>query len=164
MQTTNDLTTTSILALFETNKEQRQSFALDLVSKIEQGEVDPLKIHLQVKAMEDIIKLLNDNTIYKKSILEAAEKYGQKSFQFMNSKVEIKEVGVKYDFSQCGDSLYQMFEQQTESMKDNLKKRADFLKTVPVKGLTVVNELSGEVETVYPPSKSSTTSIAVTLK
>ena len=31
---TQDLTTTSILALFETNKEQRQSFALDLISKM----------------------------------------------------------------------------------------------------------------------------------
>jgi len=161
---TQDLTTTSILALFETNKEQRQSFALDLVSKIEQGEVDPLKIHLQVKAMEDIIKLLNDNTIYKKAILDSAEKYGQKSFQFMNSKVEIKEVGTKYDFSKCGDSLYMKFEEESEVIKENLKKRADFLKTVSPKGMTILNEITGEVETVYPPSKSSTTSIAVTLK
>lgn len=158
----NDLTTTSILALFETNKEQRQSFALDLVSKIENGEVDPLKIHLQVKAMEDIIKLLNDNTIYKKAILDGAEKFGQKSFQFMNSKVEIKEVGVKYDFSQCGDPVYQQYEQFAESTKASLKERADFLKTVPAKGMEL--KIDDELVTVYPPSKSSTTSIAVTLK
>jgi len=161
---TNELTTTSILALFETNKEQRQSFALDLVSKIENGEADPLKIHLQVKAMEDIIKLLNDNTIYKKAILDAAEKFPEKSFTFMNAKIEKKEVGVKYDFSQCGDSRYQMYEQQMESAKTDLKNRSEFLKTVPEKGMQIVNELTGEVDTVYPPSKSSTTSIAVTLK
>jgi hypothetical protein len=95
---TNELTTTSILALFETNKEQRQSFALSLVDEIEQGNVNPLKVHLQIKCMEDIIKLLNSNTIYKKAVLEEAEKQGQKSFEYQNAKVEIKETGVKYDF------------------------------------------------------------------
>ena len=159
----NDLTTTSILALFQTNKEERQSFALDLVSKIENGEVDPLKIHLQIKCMEDIIKLLNDNTIYKKAVLEAAEKFPEKSFTFMNAKIEKKEVGVKYNFENCADPIYQMLEQQTEFLKDDLKKRGDLLKTVPAKGMELVMA-DGEVVTVYPPSKSSTTSIAVTLK
>jgi hypothetical protein len=161
---TQDLTTTSILALFETNKEQRQSFALDLVSKIEQGEVDPLKIHLLVKAMEDIIKLLNDNTIYKKAILEAAQSYGEKSFTFQNAKVEIKEVGVKYDFSKTGDTVWEMLDASLLSAKNSVKQREDFLKTVPLKGMQVLDELTGEMITVYPPSKSSTTSIAVTLK
>jgi hypothetical protein len=160
---TQDLTTTSILALFQTNKEERQSFALDLVSKIENGEVDPLKIHLQIKCMEDIIKLLNDNTIYKKAVLEAAEKFPEKSFTFMNAKIEKKEVGVKYNFENCADPIYKMLEQQTESLKDDLKKRGDLLKTVPAKGMELVMA-DGEVVTVYPPSKSSTTSIAVTLK
>lgn len=160
----NDLTTTSILALFETNKEQRQSFALDLIGKIEQGEVDPLKIHLQVKAMEDIIKLLNDNTIYKKSILEAAQSYGEKSFTFQNAKVEIKEVGVKYDFSKTGDTVWEMLDASLLSAKNSVKQREDFLKTVPSKGIQVLDELTGEMITIYPPSKSSTTSIAVTLK
>lgn len=161
---TQELTTTSILSLFETSKEQRQSFALSIVGALESGEVDPLKIHLQVKCMEDIIKLLNSNTIYKKSILEAAEKYGQKSFDFMNSKVEIKEVGVKYDYSKCGDSVYEMLEQKATSIGDDLKKREIFLKTVPPKGIPIVDELTGEMITIYPPAKSSTTSVAITLK
>jgi len=161
---TQDLTTTSILALFETNKEQRQSFALDLVSKIEQGEVDPLKIHLQVKAMEDIIKLLNDNTIYKKAILEEAQKHEGRSFIYQNAKVEIKEVGTKYDFTKCGDVEWELLDQQVTSSTFYKKERETFLKTVPAKGLELINKLTGEVFTVYPPSKSSTTSIAVTLK
>jgi hypothetical protein len=161
---TQELTTTSILALFETNKEQRQSFALDLVSKIEQGEVDPLKIHLQVKAMEDIIKLLNDNTIYKKAVLEQAQKFEGRSFIYQNAKIEIKEVGVKYDFSKTGDTVYQMLDQMLLSAKTSVKQREDFLKTVPPKGMQVLDEGTGEMITVYPPSKSSTTSIAVTLK
>lgn len=161
---TNELTTTSILSLFETNKEQRQSFALGVVEALESGEVDPLKIHLQVKCMEDIIKLLNSNTIYKKAVLGAAEKYNQKSFEFMNSKVEIKEMGTKYDYSKCGDPTREMFEQRVLSAESDLKYRQEFLKTVPAKGMTIVEEETGEAITIYPPSKSSTTSVAITLK
>lgn len=159
-----NLTTTSILALFQTDKSQRQSFAEDLVSKIESGEVDPLIIHLQIKCMEDIAKIVNSNTIYKKSVLDAAERYGEKTFQFHNSKVEIKEVGVKYDFSNCEDPVYKRVEQKLEAISTELKQRADFLKTVPLKGMIVTDEETGETFTVYPPAKSSTTSIAVTLK
>lgn len=159
---TNELTQTSILSLFETNKEQRQSFALGIIEALESGEVDPLKIHLQVKCMEDIIKLLNSNTIYKKSVLDAAEKYNQKSFEFMNSKVEVKEVGVKYDYSKCDDPIHDQLEMEKERVDGTLKAREKFLQTVPAKGMEL--KIEDEVVTVYPPSKSSTTSVAITLK
>lgn len=159
-----NLTTTSILALFQTDKSQRQSFAEDLVNKIESGEVDPLVIHLQMKCMEDILKIVNSNTVYKKSVLDAAERYGEKTFKFHNAKIEIKEVGVKYDFSNCEDPVYKRVEQKLEAISTELKQRADFLKTVTLKGMIVTDEETGETFTVYPPAKSSTTSIAVTLK
>lgn len=160
---TQELTTTSILSLFETNKEQRQSFALGIVDALQNGEADPLKVHLQVKCMESIIKLLNENTIYKKSILEAAEKHG-KSFEFMNSKVEIKEMGTKYNFENCNDREWEFLDSSAKSSANSLKERETFLKTVPAKGLEIVDKYSGEMITIYPPSKSSTTSVAITLK
>jgi len=161
---TTELSTTSILSLFETNKEQRQSFALGVVNALEEGNTDPLKVHLQVKCMEDIIKLLNSNTVYKKHILEAAEKYGQKTFEYQNSKVEIKEVGVKYDFSNCEDAVLQRLYAAQAELDAKVKARETMLKSVPVKGMIVTDEETGETFTVYPPSKSSTTSISITLK
>jgi len=161
---TNDLTTTAILALFKTNKEQRLSFAIDLMEKIASGFVNPLDVHLQIKCMEDIIKLLTENPQYKKAVLEESQKYGEKSFEFHNAKVEIKEVGVKYDYSVCGDTDWELHNQAKTSAENSLKERQKFLATVPQKGLQIVNSLTGEVETIYPPVKSSTTAIAVTLK
>lgn len=161
---THELSTTSILSLFETNKDQRQSFALGVVTALDNGEVDPLKVHLQVKCMEDIIKLLNSNTNYKKSVLEAAETYGQKSFEFQNSKVEIKEVGTKYDFSQCSDPVLVTLHEQQKEIGEAVKARETMLKTVTAKGMIITDETTGETFTVYPPSKSSSTSVAVTLK
>lgn len=161
---THELSSTSILSLFETNKEQRMSFAMGVVEALEQGRVDPLKIHLQVKCLEDIIKLLNANSIYKDQVLVAAQRYGEKSFQFQNSKVEIKEVGVKYDFKQCGDPVLDRLQWELEKAEKAVKDREALLKTVSEKGLTVTEEETGETFTVYPPAKSSTTSVAITLK
>lgn len=161
---TNELTTTSILSLFETNKDQRQSFAMSVVDALDNGQVEPLKVHLQVKCMEDIIKLLNANTIYKSRVLEAAQTYGEKSFQYNNAKVEIKEVGTKYDFSKCEDPiLADLYNKQMELDKA-VKDRETMLKTVSEKGLIITDPESGETFTVYPPAKSSSTSVAITLK
>lgn len=161
---TQELTTTSILALFETKKEQRQEFALRVIDALNAGQVDPLKVHLQVKCMEDIIKLLNSNTIYKESVLSAAQAYNQKSFEFNNAKVEIKEVGVKYDYSKVNDPvLVELYTKQSE-IDAQIKARETLLKTLPEKGMVITEEDTGETFTAYPPAKSSTTSVVVTLK
>lgn len=159
-----EMTATSVLSLFETTKEQRTSFVMNVIDQIQMGAVDPLKVHLHVKMMEEIIKQLNANSIYKSSILEAAEKYGEKSFQFNNAKVEIKEVGVKYDFSKTGDITLEELYQQQGTLEAKIKARETMLKSVDEKGMSLVDQESGETFMVYPPAKSSTTSIAITLK
>jgi len=158
-----ELTTTSILSLFDTTKAQRQSFCADIVSRLENGEADPLKIHLQIKSAEDLIKQLNDNRFYKEYLLEAATKNG-KSFEFGNAKFDIKEVGVKYDFVNCGDPILIELQAKLDELTKQVKDRQTFLKTVPYEGMTIIIEETGEAVTLYPPSKSSTTSVSVTLK
>ena len=155
---------TSVLSLFETNKEQRQSFVMSVIDQIQAGNADPLKIHLQVKMMEETVKQLNANSIYKSAVLEAAEKYGEKSFQVNNAKVEIKEVGVKYDFSKCEDTVLNDLYSQQEKISEAIKKRETMLKSVDGKGMIVTDQDTGDTFTVYPPAKSSTTSVAITLK
>jgi hypothetical protein len=161
---TTEITTTSLLALFETDKSQRQDFAMRVVDALENGQVDPLKVHLQVKCMEDIIKQINANSIYKSRVLEAAQAYGEKTFQFNNAKIEIKETGVKYDFSKCEDPILDDLLAKQEALDKEVKSRQEMLKTVSEKGLIITDPGSGETFTVYPPAKSSTTNVAVTLK
>ncbi len=169
-----ELTTTNILSLFETTKEQRTSFAKDVVDNLRNELSDPLKVHLQLKAMEEIINSLTNTTEktnknftlaidYKSMLLDAAEKHGKK-FQLHNAEFSIKEVGTKYDFSQCEDlELIDLIVKKVE-IDTKIKAKEDFLKTVPLSGLIVTNEETGETYKVYPPSKTSTTSVAVSLK
>lgn len=163
----------SYLAAFETTKEQRKSFVNDLLNSIDSGSVDPLRVHLHLKAIEDIIKQLtsldektNKNVEaakkYRAHLLGAAEKYGNK-FQLFNTEFAIKETGSKYDYSQCGDHELLMWQKELDALKARIDERQNMLKTLPAAGLQKVDN-NGEVFTIYPPSKSSTTSVTVTLK
>ena len=149
--------------IFETTKEQRTEFTYQLIERLNAGELDPLKTHLQVKALEDMLETLKSNKDYKDTVLQAAVLNG-KDFEYMSAKFNIREVGVKYDFSQCGSNDYNDIMVDYNDVIKRKKDMEDFLKKVPHQGLDIINGVTGEVTKVYPPAKSSTTSVAVSLK
>jgi hypothetical protein len=157
------LQTAENMAAFAVSKANREELAIQIVEAMDAGDLNPLDIHYQVKAMEDFIKVLTGNTRYKDYVLTEGMKHG-KSFEFNGSKMEIKETGVKYDYSKCGDQEWSAIEVEINRRKELQKEREKFLKSVPAEGIEIVSNETGEVIKVYPPSKSSTTSIAVTLK
>ena len=167
-----ELTTVNILSIFETTKDQRKSFTEDIVNRLRNGEADPLKVHVQVKAMEEIIKTITDKSEktnknftlaidYNNMLLDAAEKNGKK-FQMFNAEFSVKEVGTVYNWEQCNDPELAELLSIHESTKEKIKQKQDFLKTVPLSGIDI--RINDELVTVYPPSKSSTTRVAVSLK
>ena len=160
---TTELSTTNILSLFNTNKAQRATFVEDVIAKLEAEEVEPLKIHTYLKSIEDISKQLTDHKTYREYLLNAAEKHGKK-FQYQNAEFSIKEVGTSYNFDNCNDPELVELLQQSESIKEKLKTRQDFLKKVPISGMAIIDESTGETYKVYPPFKTSTTAVAVSLR
>jgi hypothetical protein len=153
--------TLSNLSLFETTKEQRQQFCANVIDVLSEGMADPLKIHLQVKCLEDIIKQITSNAAYKDFLLTEASKYG-KTFEHHNAKFEIKEMGVKYDFTACGDPIMNNLLSRQAELDTAIKERQTFLKGIPAQGMETLFE--DELVTLYPPTKTSTTSISVNLK
>ena len=152
--------TVTDLSLFETTKAERYAFAQGVVNGLKEGHSDPLKVHLQVKCMEDLIKQITSHPEYKDLTLEEAAKYG-KSFEHYNAKFEVKEMGVKYDFNQCGDPIYNKLAEQLAELEKQVKDRQAFLKSVQPGTQLLIED---EVVTLYPPVKTSTTSITVNLK
>jgi hypothetical protein len=163
MHTNNELSATSILSLFETTKAERTSFVRSVINSLKDGNADPLKVHLQVKNTEALIKELSDDKEYKEMLLTQAAKHG-KNFDLHNANFRIQEVGTKYDFAHCGDSVINDLYTEMEHLKAEIKKREEFLKSLPANGLDIVDSATGEVSTLLKPIKTSTTSIAVTLK
>jgi hypothetical protein len=147
--------------LLETSKIERSNFVQQVIEALENGEANPLHVHLQVKCTEELIKGILSNDRYKELTVSEAEKHG-KSFEFHNAGVQIKETGVKYDFTVCNDEIWNELNSQIEALEKVKKDREEFLKTIS--GSLEVITKHGEVVNIYPPAKSSTTSIAVTLK
>jgi len=154
------LATTTDLSLFETTKSERQDFAQSVVNNLKEGLSDPLKVHLQVKCMEDFIKQITSHPVYKDLTLDEAAKYG-KSFEHYNAKFEVKEMGVKYDYSNCGDPIYNRLAEELAELEKKVKDRQAFLKAVQPGTELLIED---EVIVLYPPIKTSTTSITVNLK
>ena len=154
------LATTTDLSLFETTKSERQDFAQSVVNNLKDGLSDPLKVHLQVKCMEDLIKQITSHPDYKDLTLDEATKYG-KSFEMHNAKFEVKEMGVKYDYSNCGDPIYNRLAEELAELEKKVKDRQAFLKAVQPGTELLIED---EVIVLYPPIKTSTTSITVNLK
>jgi len=156
-----NIATQTDLSLFETSKTERQEFAQAVINNAKEGLLNPLKLHLQVKCLEDLIKQITSHPNYKELTLDEAYKYG-KTFEHYNAKFEIKEMGVKYDYTVCNDPVYNKLKAQLTVLEDEIKAREKYLKAIPTSGVETLFE--DEVVTLYPPAKSSTTSITVNLK
>ena len=128
---------------------------------MERGNV--LEIAEQVSCMEHFLKEVKADPRYTRYVREEVEKYGKEFKTSSGAKIELAEVGTKYDFSQCGDVVLQRWENSLSELEEKIKARKDLLKSVPSEGLTQVDMETGETFTVYPPSKSSTSSVKITL-
>ena len=160
----NDITTTGILSLLDTTKAQRATFVADVISRIEEGQADPIKVKLQVKKMEELCKAIADNPRFRDLLMDEAVKNG-KSFEMYEAKFEIRSAPAKLDYSGCNDAEHARLTDSIEELKGRLKDRETFLKTIPVIGLDTVDESTGEVVKLYPPVKSPAADIiAVSLK
>jgi hypothetical protein len=127
------------LSLFETTKLERQDFAQSVIKSIKDGLSDPLKVHYQVKCMEDVIKNITGDAEYKSMTINEAAKYG-KSFEHFNARFEVKEMGVKYDYSVCNDPVYNKLKAQLTVLEDDIKAREKYLKAIPTSGVETLFE------------------------
>ena len=147
--------TTALLRQFGTTKEQMTAFVEKTVQAFEQGDADPLQLKIYLKAIESIIKKIDDRT--KDYQLDEARKYGGKSFDAFGAKIEVSEnLGVHYNFDNTNDKV--LFEAQAI-----VKERQDLLKTIKT-SLEVVDTQTGETYSIHPAIKSSSSGLKITFR
>lgn len=122
---------------------------------------NPLQIAEALSGMEMFVKEVKDDKRYKDYVREEAAKYPKGFVSKSGAKIECAEVGTTYDFSKCGDPKYLDFLTDVEDANTQLKIHQAFLKSIPLEGIEVLRD--DEVVRIYPPSKSSTSSIKITL-
>lgn len=166
----NEMSPISTLALLNSNKAQRRSFCLQVIEQLENGNADPLQIHVFLKNLEQIFKTFTDEKVgkdlaarYRTALMFAVDTEPGNQFEKYNAKFQVKETGVKYDETVCNDPVITKLLQEQEHIDNEVKERMEFLKTIPEGGLVVTDQETGETTTIYKPAKSSTTTVSVTL-
>lgn len=154
-------TAMGVLNLFSTSQAGVDRFTDQIIRSVQQGETNPLKVRIWVKTMELICSRLKSET--SEDQLIEADKYGEKTFEYAGAKITKTEVSTKYDFSKCGDPIWESREQILSAAKAQLKEREDFLKTIK-EPITMVDDLSGEIVTITPPIKTSVSGLNVSIK
>lgn len=142
-----------------TTREQVQSFSDQLVFGLQAGDIEPLQFKIFLKGLEKVME--NIKPVLDEMARSEAEKHG-KSFEIMGAKVELREAGTRYDYSSCGYPKWERSAAELKAKQEEVKGHEKFLQSL--KGsMTIADEDTGEIITIYPPVKKSTSTIQITL-
>lgn len=155
----------SALALLFNSKAQNRDLARKVIEEVKEGNISALKLHCYVKSIEDMVKQFLDSKgefkdEYMKLVIDEASKYPSKqAFELYGCKMQVKEAGTKYNYSNCNDTILEGLYDELESLEKKIKDREEFLKTIPCEGVACV--VTGNI--LNAPIKTSTTTVSVTL-
>lgn len=148
------------LKLLASTQTQIDVFSDQLINAVKYDGANPLEILIQLRAFEKmatrVIKEIMDNSV------TLIDRYNGNTELFGN-KLERAETGIKYDFKVCGDAVWEQRKSISESADRQLKEREDFLKALK-EPIQILVEETGELATVRPPLRTSTTSVKVTIR
>lgn len=141
------------------NKKGIKLYAEGIRNVILDGECDPLIIAKQLKALEELVKILRKDEDIKDVIIDEYNLYGGKELRLHECKFNVKDTGVNFDYSSCCCDEYNNIIKQIEALKVEKKRLETMLKAIPIDGL--VNPDTGEI--MYPPIRTASTGLIVEL-
>jgi hypothetical protein len=145
-----------IKSLTDATKSELENLASIL---LEQSEGYEIELYIFAKKLEFLSKTLQEIS-HEYSLSEAEKMKGESIY---NSKVEVKDVGVKYDYSVCKYAPYDTLLSNKKELETEIKGVEALLKSIN-KPTTIVDEETGDVMNVSPPLRTSKTSIVLTIK
>ncbi len=123
------------------------------------GNIDPIQAHISVSRMEAAIKAYKGDDRVREITLREVEKYGKRA-TFGDCTLEVRETSGRYDFSECGCSRLADLYARREEIDAEIKALENSIKNLPPTGMADTE--TGEI--IYPPARSSKTTIATTFK
>ena len=100
-----------------------------IINSILEGEVDPLQVHMFLKRIEKITELVKTNKDVKEAVTKAASLHSpDKAFDFMGASLKVGAVHTAYDFSECGDLLWNNLNEMVTKFTAMKKAREEQLK------------------------------------
>lgn len=154
-------TPTELLTLMASTSTQIDVFSDGVIESVQRGEINPLTVLIQLRAMEKasgrILKEIAPN------LLKESEMYPGNEFEYLGNKITKAEHGTKYDFTVCGDPAWEQYDFDVQSATAHRKDRETFLKALR-SPITTLDERSGEIVKISPPTKKSASGLNVSIK
>ena len=142
----------AILNQVPASKEGIELFVKAIVHNMMEGEIEPLSIRMRVDAVERIMKGIKADDSFQDAVLDHADNFTEKSFDFDGVKFT-KTESAQYDYSE--DQEWNELKAIEEHAIMQRKARE-----VVLKSLKEATEINGV--TCYPPSKRSKSIVKVT--
>ncbi len=140
---------------------------LDLADSISKevldGNASAIETAAKIKFLTDALESAKEKI--KSFVIEEASKYDKnESITTLGFyRVEVKEMGTKYDFSQCNHPKWNELQSEIERLREEQKQVETFLKGLKASMSIASEDTDGEIVTVYPPIKTLTTSAVFTI-
>ncbi len=150
-----------LLTMMASTSTQIDIFSDGVIRSVQDGEINPLDVVVQLKAMElasDRIKSEIHN-----NVLSESDKYPGKEFEWKGNKITKAEHGTKYNFTVTNDPEWIILSEQLRVVTEKIKAREAFLKAM-TSSMEVLDSNSGEVVTISPPNKTSKSGINISIK
>lgn len=141
------------------SKEAQATFANDLVAQVINGDIDPVKAFIQMKAIGEIADQFLKNSDIVAATQEAVA-VGGRNAEYGGAKVGISYT-TRYDYLSSGDREYAELARQKEEIDTKIKARQMFLKSISGT-VDVVDRGTGELVTISAPIPTKSSTLRVT--
>jgi hypothetical protein len=132
-----------------------------LTKGVEDGLINPLELLTKIRATEKVLNGVLANI--KDQIVTEALKYGKEPIIVNGVEMKVQEAGVKYDYSKCNHPEYNILVNQKNHISDKMRDLEAILKANKT-SWEHVDTMTGETFTIYPPIKTSTTTVITKIK
>ena len=127
------------------------------------GDLDPLRVEVGIKGIEDAIKAIRKDPQVRDAVLNALSLYNEKTIDLAGAQITKKNTPAKYEFEACGDPVWERLDAKMKAIANQKKERENFLKAL-TKMEVVVDQETGEACDIIPPPKTQGETLAITFK
>jgi hypothetical protein len=142
-----------------TGKLQVKALTEGFTFQIEEGYTNPLEFAIRARML---IKALEETLSSTKELALAEQQKHGRTAEMFGAVAETFETGVRYDYQSCNDIEWVILKENVEHTTEKLKAREKWLRSL-TKPENIV-DVNGEIITITPPIKSSSTTLKVTIK
>lgn len=142
-----------------TTKAEIADFAESAIAKVTDGEMEASRLARFAKTLEEMAKRILTDERVKNALYEEITSYEGDRVTLHNAEWQVKAVGVKYDYSVCGDPEWDRLNAEIERLTEERKKVEKHLQGI---SKPMCDPDTGAM--IYPPAKSGSEQVVITLK